>query len=379
LLNCGRLHFNDNTEQQAHGIPGYDRLFKLRLVLDDVCEKSRRLYNPGQNISVDEAMVKFNRRSSIKQYQPLKPINGDSKFGDSQTGYVHNFIVYTGKADGPVRNLGYKVVMGVSRHILGKGYHVYYDNFFSSVGLAVALLQNGTTSIATTRPDRTGFPNEEINKGSVEGYSRGMTHSTTLDNKVHCFVWLNAKPVFFIDTEFGSTELSLVSRKLRNGSSIRVSCPPAVVAYNQSMGGVDLADQICRFNSCTHKSSCRWYLRLFWFLLDLAIDNAYILECHFNPACKHNGIKGFREESARLLLSQHSSRQRSGRQAQEKPARLVDRHFPVNLHVQALCLVCSRLNARKRTNFGCRECGNVHLCVDPCFSIYHTVLDYKSK
>ena len=171
--------------------------------------------------------------------------------------------------------------------------------------------------------------------------------------------------------------LNSVSRKLRNGSSIRVPCPPAVVAYNQSMGGVNLADQIRRFNSCTHKSSRRWYLRLFWFLLDLAIDNAYILECHFNPTCKRNGIKGFREELATILLSQHSSRHRSGRQAQEKPARLMDCHFPVNLHVQALCLVCSCPNTRKHTNFGCRECGNVHLCVDPCFS--HTMLDYKSK
>ena len=45
------------------------------------------------------------------------------------------------------------------------------------------------------------------------------------------------------------------------------------------MGSVDLADQMCKFYTCTHKSSRKWYLWLFWFLVNLAIDSAYILEC----------------------------------------------------------------------------------------------------
>ena len=49
------------------------------------------------------------------------------------------------------------------------------------------------------------------------------------------------------------------------------------------MGGVDLADQMHRFYTCTHKSPRRWYLWLFWFLLDLAIDIAFILECYSRP------------------------------------------------------------------------------------------------
>ena len=36
---CGRLHFNDNSLAPAHGTPGYDRLYKIRPVLDSICEK----------------------------------------------------------------------------------------------------------------------------------------------------------------------------------------------------------------------------------------------------------------------------------------------------------------------------------------------------
>ena len=80
---------------------------------------------------------------------------------DSTNGYVDNFVVYMGKPDdGPTKNLGYKVVMEVCRDILGKGYHVYCDNYFTSVHLAADLLEHGTNLIGTTRPSRRNFPKE---------------------------------------------------------------------------------------------------------------------------------------------------------------------------------------------------------------------------
>jgi len=45
---CGRLHFNDNRQAHPHGTPEYN---KIRPVLDEICHKSKRLYNPGQKLS----------------------------------------------------------------------------------------------------------------------------------------------------------------------------------------------------------------------------------------------------------------------------------------------------------------------------------------
>ena len=53
---------------------------------------------PEKNLSVDEAMVKYKGRSSIKQYQPLKPIKRGLKVwcrAESANGYVDYFVVYT--------------------------------------------------------------------------------------------------------------------------------------------------------------------------------------------------------------------------------------------------------------------------------------------
>ena len=67
---CGQLHFNDNSLAPAHGTPGYDKLYKIRPVLDVICDKSTTLYNPGQKISVDEAMVKFKEDHQSNSISP---------------------------------------------------------------------------------------------------------------------------------------------------------------------------------------------------------------------------------------------------------------------------------------------------------------------
>jgi len=224
---CGWLHFNNNSLAPAHGAPGYDRLYKIRPVIDAICEKSKMLYNLGEKVSIDEAMVKFKDRSSIKQCQPLKPIKRGFKIwcrADSTSGYIDNFVVYMGKSDGPTTNLGYKVVMELCKDILFLGHQIFFDNYFSCIHLAVDLLKHGTTCVVTTWPDRVDFPRDMINKGAVAGESRGFTTSTVLDNKVHCFVWLDRKPVFFVDAIFSSNTPTTVPRGLPDGTRVDVPC-----------------------------------------------------------------------------------------------------------------------------------------------------------
>ena len=62
------FHINDNLKAAVKGQPGYDPLFKVRPLLDTITENSRKYYFPGRDISVDEAMIKFNGRLSFKQY-----------------------------------------------------------------------------------------------------------------------------------------------------------------------------------------------------------------------------------------------------------------------------------------------------------------------
>ena len=67
------LHFSDSSKQVQRGEEGYDRLYKVRCLLDH-CKKSfKESYNPRKNLSVDEGMIAFKGHLSFRQYMPAKP------------------------------------------------------------------------------------------------------------------------------------------------------------------------------------------------------------------------------------------------------------------------------------------------------------------
>ena len=104
------LHFVDNSTIVPPGTPGYDKLGKVCPVLTHLQERFMSVYTPGENITMDEAMIKFQGHSSLKQYMPKKSTKRSFKvwvLGDSSTGYFSRLEVYTGKkATGTETGLG---------------------------------------------------------------------------------------------------------------------------------------------------------------------------------------------------------------------------------------------------------------------------------
>ena len=159
------LHFTDNETIIPRGEPGYDRLAKVRPVIEAVQKTFLESYRPNKENSIDEAMVKFKGRSALKQYVPKKPTKRGFKVwvrADAINGYVCDFQVYTGKSDSSEHetNLGPKVVKSLSQPLVGGHYHLYYDNFFSSVALFDNLLEDGLYACGTFRRDRKRIPDD---------------------------------------------------------------------------------------------------------------------------------------------------------------------------------------------------------------------------
>ena len=66
------LHFATNIA--ARGQPEYDRLAKVRPVITALQKSFLDANNPHRENAIDEDMIKFKGRSSLKQYLPMKPI-----------------------------------------------------------------------------------------------------------------------------------------------------------------------------------------------------------------------------------------------------------------------------------------------------------------
>jgi hypothetical protein len=69
------LHFADNDKRIRRGDKGYDVLFKVRYVLDDIMKGLGCAWNAGEKVTIDESMIRYNGRTvDFVQYMPRKPI-----------------------------------------------------------------------------------------------------------------------------------------------------------------------------------------------------------------------------------------------------------------------------------------------------------------
>ena len=158
------MHYTPIADRISH-----DRLHELsrylvRPLINHLSQKFRSLYKVNQEVAVDEAMIKFQEWSSLKQYMPLKPTKWGIKvsvLADSHNGYFSQFEVYTGKKGNTAETgLGTRVVKTPTAELKGKCHHVFFDNFFTSEHLLQDLLADDIYSCGTARKDRKGFPAE---------------------------------------------------------------------------------------------------------------------------------------------------------------------------------------------------------------------------
>ena len=82
-----------------------------------------------------------------------------------KTGYVCKSVLYTGKeltryldeTRVGYRYLATKVVLELMSELLGLGYRLFIDNWYTSFEITSLLLQNNTDCIETLRKDRKGL------------------------------------------------------------------------------------------------------------------------------------------------------------------------------------------------------------------------------
>ena len=135
------LHLSDNSSAIPRGQPGHDRSFKIRPMICSLVEAWQDAYDIEKSVSVDECMIAFKGRVSIRQYMPIKPGKWGLKgwvLAGSDSGHAYNWMLCIRKEnDCAAVGLGRSVVFSLTE-CLPAGHYVYYDNFFSSMELALA-------------------------------------------------------------------------------------------------------------------------------------------------------------------------------------------------------------------------------------------------
>jgi hypothetical protein len=271
------IHVNDNTTNPPRTEATHDKLHKVRPLIEKLGTRLTALYKPSGTLSAYESMIPFKGRSSMKQYMPMKPVKRGYKvwcLADAVTGFVYTFDVYTGRSD--VNNgytLGERVVLNLCRKAtLDPWSIIVFDNFFTTVNLMETLYKDRLFAIGTVRTSRKGLPDMMRKKSKL---ARGES-AFQVKGCVAAIKWMDNKEVTVLSTACDPTEVCSVIRRAKDGTTSAVACPLAISEYNRTMGGVDRFDQL-RERYAIGRRSIKWWHRIFYWLIDLAVINSFIL------------------------------------------------------------------------------------------------------
>jgi hypothetical protein len=310
----------------------------------DLCSKH---WIPGINLSIDEMMIRCFGRSKHTFKAPNKPIKeGYKMFALCEAGYTYYFM-WSSKSNSygelnklpdlsPTESMVYQLAQKLPKDV---PHVIYMDNLFTRVPILRKLRTLNIGACGTTRrhPEFPAFLLElkdlcskrlewnttaaivarkkirikkEKEKENYEGKDdESQWESDPSDPGVICYAWQDNNTVIACSTVHQAGEEHTIVRSRRrpqatstNGPLVRkvfgedvrkdLEIPLFIDDYNHFMGGVDIADQLRAYYSTQRTSLRSWYPLFFW-IVDTAILNAYLMgrQLHGNEYMEHKEFR----------------------------------------------------------------------------------------
>lgn len=276
ITNC--LRFDDKQTREAR--KAADPFTYIRELWNKFFVHCQEYYKPSTECTIDEQLLGFRGRCKFRMYIPNKP----EKYGlklvfmcDSHSKYLVTGIPYIGKEtyNGP-EPLAQYLVKELAKPIYGTNSNITTDNWFTSFPLLSEMLAHGITMVGTVRRNKKEIPPEALQTKGRPANTAMFLFDCNTNQQLISFSPKKGKIVLVASTMHYTARVSEQTRK-----------PEAIEFYNETKGGVDSFDQMCKNYSCSRRTR-RWPMAVFYGLLNAAGINAFIVWAY---ACAARGGK----------------------------------------------------------------------------------------
>jgi hypothetical protein len=331
---------------------------KINLYLEKLSENFQKYYELGKNITIDESLVHFTGRNSMKFYIPMKPHKWGFKIHllcDSDTHYLFNMLFDPGKVGKDLLNmddtnsLTENIVLKLLECIKDadkKQRNLFFDGWYSSLRLMKKLTKMGYLNTTVLRSNSKELPS----KIKLEGYDKAYNDEILIQK------YEGKKTILF------ATNYKIDKEELRN-------------IYNIKNRGVDTFDQYMEISSIQRRTK-KWYKKILFFGVDAAIINSKIL-CEKKTGKSYTTVK-FKEKLVEHIFRMYNiynNRTNNNNNSKENNDNPCVFNFKLHNmgHVKNNKRTCKKCH--KKTPYICIEC-NIPLHPE-CFTDFHNRYIYK--
>ena len=383
-----------------------DPLYKINPWLEPVAYRCVENYQMGQEISIDEGMVRFKGRSKFKQRLPHKPDRDGFKIWqlcDSRTSYIYNFSPYlgvkykdqtAGNGQGQKRekNTIQRITLELLQPAMGNNHILFCDSLFTTVTTARMLMEDNVYMVGSfNRRNRKSMPPQLIPPGSKKRLplKHGeMVAATHVEWQVNITAYQDTSAqVLILNTAYPPKEVETVP----SSSGDEVHVPLTLQNYRRYMGGVDRSNQKRKYYHTGRKNN-RWWIYMACYLIDVALVNAYICFKDLTPETRITH-KTFQINVGQQLIAGYTNRsQKTVREIERTASQstfIREENLPAHVISrmsgrQKSCKQCSKDGKKTatgrapETSKGCVLC-RVHLHEGECFAAFHHRITLRGK
>ena len=381
------IHVCDMYNQPNVNAPDYDPIYKVKELLAMLEGRFQNAFEPGYALSLDESLIRTFGRIKFK----VRIVTKSARYGikvyvltDAVTAYVLKVIFYTGKhtyhppPDGETLKKTVQVVKELVLRYKGSFRCVYVDRFYTLIELmkeldTLFLFVTGTCMknrlpIALRFGRKSSAEWKRLTRGESVRHVYQYKDSKDTIKRYGLVCWKDRDIVYAL-TNCVSTEKYGVCYRRTSQGRICIERPKLIEEYNEFMGGVDLADMRRLGCNSTIMGLHRWWLKFFFYLLDVGTANALVL---YRYTTKDDiNIMQYKRKLIQVWVSDRIS----------GVTRSIADHCVIrnSNNTRLRCVYCAVMGKFKRTRFRCKhpQCA-IPLCsvgsgttTMDCFALAH--------